>query len=110
MRLTTSPTHFCAALAALHPHDATTPTIIRICTNVARTQHKTNSAQWARLATNKLNAINIADVATLAINLGAINTKLTTAAHSTFHKITLQGFCTELTTIEAIARDPSKAP
>ena len=86
---------------ALPTHNATTPTILRIYTNVARTQHKTNPAQWARLATNKLNAINIANVATLAINLGAINTKLATAAHSTFHKITLQGFRTELTTIDA---------
>ena len=87
--LTISPTHFCAALAALHTHDATTPTILQICTNVARTQRKTNPAEWARLATNKLNAINIANVATQAINLGATNTKLATAAYSTFHKIAL---------------------
>ena len=59
---------------------------------------------------SKLNAINISEVATLVINLGALNTKLATVAHITFHKISLQGFRTELTTINAITWDPSKAP
>ena len=110
MGLVASPTHFCAALAALPPHDTTKPTILRLCTNVARTQRKSNPANWARLATNKLKAINISDIASLTINLGSLNAQLATAARSTFHKTTLQGFCTELATIEAIARDPSKSP
>ena len=110
MGLVASPTHFCAALAALTPHDITKPTILRLCTNVARTQRKSNPANWARLATNKLKAINISDIASLTVNLGSLNAQLATAARSTFHKITLQGFRTELTTIEAIARDPSKSP
>ena len=57
-----------------------------------------------------MTAINITNVGTLAKNIGTLNAKLATATHITFHKVTLQGFCTELATINAITQDPNKAP
>ena len=94
----------------MEPPNLLALTLLRVCNNVARNQHKTNPDKWARLATNKLTATNIANVDTLAINMGTLNTKLATATHSTFHKVTLQGFYTKLVTIDAITRDPSKVP
>ena len=90
------------------PPNPPASTFLRVCTNVALNQHKTNPDKWARLANNKLTSLNIRDVNALTKNIGSLNSQLTAANHSPFHKVTLQGFRTELATIEAINRDPNK--
>jgi hypothetical protein len=77
--------------------------LLRVLRNVARSQFKTNPTGWADAVIYKLNIIGITTNTLLFASLPHLNTKLSSANHSTFHNTTLAGLAAE--TRRALAGD-----